>query len=460
MPLIHEGDIMPKRYLKLVLALFFVLITACEKSEPPTEESNQNPPPKTDPDTPIAITEIPKPPTVQYPDRLKFFEDRKNVVLMVSIDGFRHDYLNKIKLPTLESLAKTGVTTEGLVPSFPTLTFPNHVTLITGRAPGRHGIVSNFFYDQNRKEHYAMNDGKAVDDGSWYRGEPIWTVLEQVGIKTATCFWVGSEAKINGIDPTYLLPYDGNLTNEGRANQVIEWLSLSDQKRPQYINLYFSDVDSKGHSYGPDSPQVETAAKEIDAAIEKVVNEAKKLEINLQIIVVSDHGMNTIETQRIALYDLVDLSDVITTERGATTQIYSNDVKKTDELFNQLTAKRKNFSVYKKGGLPTNWKFDDPNRTGDIVVVADFPYYIDTAKSFLPMNDDIQKQLGRSTHGWDPANKNMQGFFLAHGSLFKSGIKILEFENVHVYPMVLDLFGVKQSMSIDGRSEILSGIRR
>ena len=449
-----------KRYLKLALALLFVLITACQKSEPPTEELIQNPPPKTDADTPITITETPKPPTVQFPDRLKFFEDRKNVVLMVSIDGFRFDYLNKLKLSTLENLAKSGITTDGLIPSFPTLTFPNHVTLITGRAPGRHGIVSNFFYDRNRKEHYAMSDGKSVDDGSWYRGEPLWTVLEQVGIKTATCFWVGSEAKINGIDPTYLLPYDGSLSNEGRADQVIEWLSLSEQKRPQYINLYFSDVDSKGHSYGADSPQVETAAKEIDAAIGKVVANAKKLGINLQVIIVSDHGMNTIETQRIALYDLVDLTDVITTERGATTQIYSNDAKKIDNLFKQLIAKRKNFNVYKKDDLPEKWKFDDPNRTGDLVVVADFPHYIDTAKSFLPMNEEPLKQLGRSTHGWDPANKNMQGFFLANGSLFKSGIKISEFENVHVYPMVLDLFGVKQSMSIDGRSEVLAEIRK
>ena len=217
-------------------------------------------------------------------------------------------------------------------------------------------------------------------------------------------------------------------------------------------------MDSAGHSYGADSPEVISAAKEIDKAIGKILASAKKNEINLQVIIVSDHGMNTIEAKRISLYDLADLTGVVVTERGATTQIYSTDSDRIEKIYSELSSQQKNFKVYKKNQVPKKWNFDDPNRTGDLVVVADFPYYMDTAKSFLPMSEEIQKQLGRSTHGWDPAHRNMHGFFSATGSSFKSGIKISQFENVHVYPMVLDLFGLKQSLPIDGNSEALSSI--
>lgn len=433
----------------IAAAILFSFLVGCDQSSP-----NRPAPPK----DPIVVNEFPKAPTIISQQQLDLFKDKRKVVLMISIDGFRFDYLKNLNVPNLKSLMQSGVSTEGLIPSFPTLTFPNHISLVTGRTPGHHGIVSNTFYDKNRKETYSMGDGKTVNDGSWYKGEPIWTVVEQAGIKTATCFWVGSEAKINGIDPTYIFPYDGKVTNIKRAEKVIEWLKLPDADRPQFITLYFSDVDSAGHSYGPDSKQVLEAAADVDAAIGKIMDHAKQAGLDMQYIAVSDHGMNVIETQRVSLYDAADLRDVTITEKGATTQIYSDNATLINKIYADLKKNQNHYTVYRRGEVPARWKFDEPNRTGDLVVVADFPYYIDTQKSFLPLNDDAQKQVGRSTHGWDPANGNMHGLFLAQGSFFKSNMKIARFENVHIYPMVLSIFGLKQSLKIDGDPSVLDPI--
>lgn len=433
----------------LILPLLALTVISCSSSSSDKPATANNGP---------KVNSIPSAPTIVSQTQLDQFKDKKIVVLMISIDGFRYDYLTKLKVPNLKSLVQSGVVSQGMIPSFPTLTFPNHISLVTGRTPGHHGIVSNTFYDKNRKEIYSIGDGKTVNDGSWYKGEPIWTVLEQVGIKTATCFWVGSEAKINGIDPTYIYPYDGKVKNAQRAEKVIEWLKQPEADRPQFITLYFSDVDSEGHSYGPDSKQVADAATDIDAAIGRVMDYAKTAGLDLQYIVVSDHGMNVIETQRISLYEFADLRDVTITEKGATTQIYSENAGLIEKVYADLKKNENHYKVYRRSEIPARWKFEDPTRTGDLLVVADFPYYIDTQKSFLPMTDDILKQLGRSTHGWDPAHANMHALFIAQGSFFKSNLKIARFDNVNVYPMVLSLFGIRQSMKIDGEASVLAPI--
>ena len=433
-------------------------VTSCDSSSASNSLPQATPPLKSPHDRIEITEETPKLPTVVSQNHLDQFKNKNKVVIMISIDGFRYDYLKTLNVPNLKKLAAAGVTSDGMVPSFPSLTFPNHISLVTGRTPGHHGIVSNTFYDVKRKETYSMGDGKTVNDGSWYKGEPIWTVLEQVGIKTATCFWVGSEAKINGIDPTYIFPYDGAVTNIKRAEKVIQWLKLPESERPQFITLYFSDVDSAGHTKGPDSKEVAEAATDIDASIGKIIEFAKSANIDAQYVVVSDHGMNLIETQRVALYDFADLRDVIVTEKGATTQIYSDSQVQIDKIYSDLKKNQAHYTVYRRDEIPARWKFEDPTRTGDLIVVAEFPFYIDTQKSFLPLTDGAQKQLGRSTHGWDPSNENMHALFIANGSMFKPLYKIGEFDNVHVYPLVLDMFGVKQSMKIDGDLEVLKNI--
>lgn len=376
----------------------------------------------------------------------------RSVVLMISIDGFRYDYLDKIKPPNLLKIAEAGVRAEGLVPSFPTLTFPNHISLVTGLTPGHHGIVSNFFYDEKLQKTYGMSDKTAVNDPSWYRGEPLWAAVEKSGMLAATYFWVGSESKIAGVDPTYLVPYDGSIPNMKRGEQVIEWLSLPEKSRPHFVALYFSDVDSAGHKHGPDSVEVKNAVLEIDAVIGKVYDELGKLNIPLQIIIVSDHGMEEVSTDRlIYLNQLSDMKPFTSVEQGALINLYSDDEAQIEKTYHELRKVQKNFTVYRRKQLPYRWFYTDAHRVGDLVVVADPGYYLKVQQSF----SNKPEKLNAATHGWDNNYKNMRGLFIAQGSLIRSKQRIKPFANVHVYPFVLNLLGLKPQQAIDGELSVL-----
>lgn len=370
----------------------------------------------------------------------------KPIVIMISIDGFRADYLQKYQPPTLLSWAREGVQSEGLIPSFPTLTFPNHITLVTGLRPGHHGIVGNTFYDEKRKAYYTMSDNDAVNDGSWYRGEPIWTVAEKNGMLAGTFFWVGSESKIGGIDPTYMAQYNGKVTNSRRIQSVIEWLKLPEARRPHFIGLYFSDVDSSGHVYGPDAPETKKAVLEIDKDLAVLKKAIEGLRLPIQVIVVSDHGMKTVD-QTVDISGVQSLNGFETTGRGALAAFYSDDSVAIEKAYQDLKRLKGPFQVYKGNNLPPHWQLSDEDRRGDIVVIGDPGVYIGF-QSFSPTGVGTSN---KATHGWDAREtKDLDGLFIASGSLFKKGLKIRAFDNVHVYPLVLHILGLNSEEPHDG----------
>ena len=184
-------------------------------------------------------------------------------LLLVSIDGYRADYLQRGLSPALAALARDGVRTS-MQPSFPSLTFPNHYTLVTGLRPDHHGIVNNTMYDIQLGK-FSLGNRKAVSDGRWWaQGTPLWETAERNGLRTATMFWPGSEADIHGRHPDYWKPYDGAVTPTQRVDQVLAWLDLPPGQRPTFLTLYFDAVDHAGHGHGPDSPQVDQALRETD----------------------------------------------------------------------------------------------------------------------------------------------------------------------------------------------------
>lgn len=389
---------------------------------------------------------------------------KKPIVVMISIDGFRPDYMEKYKPKTLLKLAAEGAhAVEGMKPSFPTLTFPNHVTLVTGKVPANHGIVSNFFYDEKRKAAYQMNDDNAVHDGSWYNAEPLWSVAEKSGMLSSVCFWVGSEAEIAGYRPNTVTPYKeaASLSSAQRADKIIGWLKLPEKKRPHFIALYYSQVDSDGHKYGPNSEQVQKSLSDIDASIGMIVDYADKAKLPVQFIIVSDHGMLEIK-ERINLGKLADFKDIRMMERGAVSQFYADDDSIAEATYQQLKAKEKNFKVYRRGQLPAHLNFFDPDRAGDFTVIGDPGYYLTVEAAFSLTAPDAARaaQATASTHGWDPETPEMRALFIARGPMIKRGLKIPTFENVHVYPLVLDILDLQNEYSIDGKHEVLKGILR
>ena len=275
----------------------------------------------------------------------------KPYVLLISLDGFRYDYAERDHATNLLALGHGGVTAKALIPSFPTTTFPNHYTIVTGLYPAHHGIVDNSFWDPARQAEFKISNSAATTDGSWWGGTPLWVLAEQQGMRAASFFWPGSDADIQHTRPTYFYKYDAKIPNERRVAQVIEWLKLPKPERPHFITLYFSDVDHEGHTFGPDAPQTRDAVRSVDALLGKLFGEVRATGVPLDIFVVSDHGMATV-TGDVDISKLADLNGVETTPNSTDFRFYSSDPKRIDRLYAELHGRDPRIEVYRRSQIP------------------------------------------------------------------------------------------------------------
>lgn len=362
-------------------------------------------------------------------------------LVLVSFDGFRHDYLDRGLTPTLDSLARAGIRARGLIPVQPSKTFPNHYSIATGLYAGEHGLVANTFYDPARDAWYSPADRTAVEDGSWYRGEPIWVTAQKNGMKTGTMFWVGSEADVAGVRPTYWKPFDDAMTAEARVDTVLSWLRLGDVARPHLVTLYFELTDAAGSRYGPTSPQVNAAIARADSMIARLLAGTRTLPFGDRIdyVIVSDHGMADTR-DAVFLSEYVDTAGLRFVTHGPFAALYlDGDTARMDALRARL-QRMPHVQVYERSELPAEWHWDDP-RIGDLVVVAE-PYW----------------QIGRAprsvqphgAHGWPAASASeMNGIFIASGPHVAHSEDMLPaFRNVHVYPFLAALLGVEPAKGI------------
>jgi predicted AlkP superfamily pyrophosphatase or phosphodiesterase len=382
-------------------------------------------------------------------------QNKTPYVLLISFDGFRHDYVEKFNPPNFKAFIKDGAAADGLIPSFPSKTFPNHYTLVTGLYPGNHGLVDNQFYDPAQKKRYGMRDKKVVRDPSFYGGTPLWQLAQQQGQLAASYFWVGSEVSLHGQFPRYYFPYDESVPNENRIDQTIQWLKLPEAERPHFISLYFSLVDSEGHKTGPHSAELKETVIKADSLLGLLMTQLRATKLPVNVIIASDHGMYELKQEEktyIPFFSLVNMKDTahVFVNGGTQMHIYTN---KVDSLYSVLTRLQKNFTVYRKKDLKPSWHYDH-DRVGDLLVVADPGHYIqDQPRSFGSWSYEAF-----GVHGYDPAIvKDMQGIFYASGPNIKKGSHVAAFENVHVYPLIVEILGLK-SPKIDGSLDVLKGI--
>lgn len=370
-------------------------------------------------------------------------KDSSSYVILVSIDGFRYDYAEKFNATNILKMKQTGSWAKSMIPSFPSKTFPNHYSLVTGMYPGTHGIVSNSFYSQSRGEEYSI--GKpSVLDGSWYGGTPLWVLAEQNNIKAASYFWVGSEAKIKGVRPSYYFKYDGRIPNSQRVEKVTDWLTLPKKKRPQFITLYFSDVDSKGHKFGPDDIETKNAVLSIDQLIGELRWRIARSGLDVTLIVTSDHGMASINEP---FYLDVDFRGAKTVFSSTSVSIFHDDSDVLEEIKADIQAIN-DVQVYSAGDFPTLYHFENEDRSGDLLVTIDPPKVFSTRQS-----------VSGGTHGYDPyEHRDMHTIFYIEGSQIKSNFEIGSFENVHVYPLVATILGLPIPDDIDGNVDVLKRV--
>jgi predicted AlkP superfamily pyrophosphatase or phosphodiesterase len=376
-------------------------------------------------------------------------------VILISLDGFRADYLDRFQLPTLQRLMRRGTRAKSMIPVFPSLTFPNHYSLVTGLFPDRHGIVGNSFYDPARRQKYSMDNVDAVRDGNWYSGEPIWVTAESQGMVAACYFWPGSEATIAGRRATLVRPYDGNTPNATRVNGVLEWLALPAERRPHVITLYFNDVDSASHRGPLGHRRIEDAARALDRALGQLLAGLDTLPIKHQVVmlVTSDHGMaNTSRAQSIPIESLVSLHGVVQTFVGPVSSLHVQDGDQTraTRLRDELNAKLKNGRAYLRAEVPERHRYSANPRAGDVIVVMDEGW---TLRRSYDLRAVVRPRWG--AHGWDPALASMRGIFIAVGPGIRAGHVIDDVRNVDVYPLMTALLGLRSPSDLDAKPEHL-----
>ena len=377
----------------------------------------------------------------------------KPYVILISADGFRSDFSVKYGAKFLQSREITGVKASAMIPSYPTLTFPNHYSIVTGLYPAHHGLVDNRYYDVNSKMEYSMGNKKMVAEGKWYGGTPLWVLAEQQGLLSASFYWVASEADIQGVRPSYYYIYNENIGIEQRIQAVKNWLSLPPEKRPHLITFYFPQVDHDAHEYGPEDPRVGEAVKWVDQSIAQLQAALEPLQLPINYVFVSDHGMTTVDIENTLKKPAVlDTANFKVPSGDALLHVYA----KNPEAINQaLPTLKKNtsFKTYLMDETPAHWhyrKSDDKfNRLGDVLLVPNHPSIFNLGS----------RKTSPGKHGYDNHLPDMQASFQAWGPAFKSGLKIPAFENVHVYPIIAKILGLNfDEAQIDGKLNVLKPI--
>lgn len=382
--------------------------------------------------------------------------------IMISLDGFRHDYLQRGLTPNLNRLVDEGVSpADGMKPSFPSVTFPNHHTIVTGLYPESHGIVGNEFWDPDTEEEFYYTHVKTSMQPHWWGGEPVYVYAEKSGLKTGIHMWPGSEAGIGGVNITYLDKYDGLEKLDRKIDRLLEWIDLpgpteagDDAPRPQLLLGYVPDIDHDGHRYGPNTTQEDATLRRVDGMIGKLLEglDQRNLSDIVNVVIVSDHGMTTMSTDKlIQLDDLLDVSAIAHKDGYPLVGIWPQDPSQTEALHESILAKEetiKGFHVYTHATMPDRFHFTRSPRIAPLYLVPDVGWGIPAASDF---NVPLARKLGLQyrplgMHGWDHEDPLMRALFVARGPAFSQGLeggKMQTFQNVEVYNMVCDSLGLE-----------------
>ena len=375
------------------------------------------------------------------------------VTILVSIDGFRPDYLRQGNTPNLDAAAAAGVEAP-MRPSFPTLTFPNHYTLVTGLRPDRHGVVDNTMTDPRRPGvQFKISDPKQTGDRFWWdEAEPIWVAAERAGLRTGVMFWPGSDAAIGGVRPSIWVPYTAYITSPQRVRFVLDWLRRPAAERPTFETLYFDVVDKRSHEQGYYSPEKTAAIREVDAAIGQLRDGLAAQGTTANLVIVADHGMEAVPPgHELAPSDfLPDASRARIVVGGPTLQVYP--VAGQDAgVAAQLLRPRPHARCWRKADIPARLHFGRNPRVAPFYCLADSGWRF-TTEPPLP--------FAKGDHGFDNADPAMRALFIAVGPAFRPGRRMGEFDNVDVYPLLRQLIGLPPAPGLDGSAARFGAVMR
>ncbi|MCF2859779.1 ectonucleotide pyrophosphatase/phosphodiesterase [Pseudoalteromonas sp. SMS1] len=369
-------------------------------------------------------------------------------VVLISIDGFRWDYIEKHNAKNIARIANAGVRASHMRPVYPTKTFPNHLSIITGLLPSNHGIIDNYFCDKRRDECYKM--GRGLQDSTWLNGIPLWNLAEMQGVKAATYFWPESDARFNGRTASYYMHYSKRGDYQKRVDQILSWLQLSASQRPRFVAGYFSLVDDMGHDFGPDAKQTYDAVQEVDKLIGQLWSRLQsEVDQDVNLILVSDHGMASVDPDKtIVLNELgFNLDDFKVKNGGTRTHLYKQSHANVDiEKLRAHLAKQGqgrfevlSHNMLRERGVTIN------ETTADIIIETRPPFAFGTQK----------RVTYKGTHGY-PYSQQMAAIFVAHGPAFKTGATLAQVNNLDIYPMIAEVLDLKLLSKVDGDGKTLT----
>ena len=374
----------------------------------------------------------------------------KPYVILISADGFRSDFAELYDATFLKTISKKGVRANFMTPAFPSLTFPNHYSIVTGLYPAHHGLVDNTYYDKASGLEYRMGNKQMVGDGKWYGGMPLWVLAEKQKMLSASFYWVASEADIQNTRPTYYYVYNEKIEIGSRIKAVKDWLSLPEDQRPHMITFYFPQVDHEAHTYGPNDPHVAAAVQFVDSSVNALQASLASLNLPINYIFVSDHGMTKVDNEKtMSMPAAIDTAAFKVPWGDALIHLYAKDASKIQSTYEAL-KKDTSISVYKLDETPDYWHSkssdDKYNRLGDMIVVPHLPKVFNFST----------RKTTPGKHGFDNHTIDMRATFMAWGPAFRSGLQISDFENVNIYPLVAKILGLQiDEKQIDGKLEVL-----
>jgi predicted AlkP superfamily pyrophosphatase or phosphodiesterase len=363
-------------------------------------------------------------------------------VILISLDGFRADYLERPVAPRLRALAARGVRAERMISVFPSKTFPNHYSVVTGLTAEHHGIVANVMRDSVLGR-FTTRDTVAQSESRWWGGEPIWVTAELQGVRAASISWPGSEAAIKGVRPTWWQRYWHEEPAASKIGKVLRLLQLPADSAPGLITLYFHDVDTDSHDYGPDAPETDAAIARVDSAVGALEDGIARLGLRDQVtlIIVSDHGMAPVSGDRqIVLDDYLDVATIEMIDWSPVGALVPRDGD-AERVYRALHGKHPHLQVYRKGEVPARWHFNDSPRITPIVLVADEGWSISSRESLRRRAERGTTRWG-GAHGYDPELPSMGALFVAAGPGIAEGSVVAPFRNVHVYSLMAHLLGL------------------
>lgn len=373
----------------------------------------------------------------------------KPYLVLISVDGFRWDYMDRYSTPNMDRIARAGSKAERLMPVFPTLTFPNHYSIATGLYPSNHGLVGNDFPDPSRNVWYSIRNREAVGDRRFYEGEPIWVTAESQGMVAASFFFVGTEAPIKGVSPTHWRSYDKKISGQERVDQVLTWMQEPDENRPHIYTLYFEDVDDHSHWYGPESSENIEAIARVDNYIGRLLNGFEKLPIaeQINIILVSDHGQSAYQADPLpyVLADHVNLDETAIIEGGSYLFLHFDEDQpgRAAAMVTAVNSSWVHGRAYLPQDAPLTWHLENNPRFPDVILMPEPGYAV------LSTVDKAGK-INSGDHGWAPDAPAMHGFFVACGPNIKPGVSLGAINNIDIYPLMLSILELEAPELMDG----------